>query len=288
MERIFRYLISSLFIVMFIILFCVNIKAQPINPDGGFEEATLGPKTGSDIPGWTLFGGDALADFEIMDDEIFEGDKSLSIIVSNLGTNAWDIQVVNEPFDVESNTTYYYSVWIIADIEGSIVDFTVGDPSYQEWGRAGQVAIGTEWQQVTFEFTTPVGAISGRAPIHFGETANQPFLPVGYYVDDLEITTEPVGVNDKNGIPYKFSLKQNYPNPFNPITTIVFTLPERSDIRLVLVNILGNVVKEIASGNYGAGEHRIKLDASGLSSGIYFYRLEAGSFSSTKKLILMK
>ena len=288
MERVFRFITSSFFILLLFFI-VVNIKAQPINPDGGFEDATPGTKTGSDIPGWSLLlGGAATADFEIVNDEIFEGDNSLSVITSNLDSNPWDIQVVNEPFDVESNTTYYYSIWIIADIEGSIVDFTVGDPSYQEWGRAGQVSIGTEWQQVTFEFTTPVGATTGRAPIHLGELANQPFLPIGYHIDDLEITTEAVGVNNKNNIPYKFSLKQNYPNPFNPVTTISFTLPEQSDIHLVLVNVLGNVVKEITSGSYGAGKHRIKLDASGLSSGIYFYKLEAGSFNSTKKLILLK
>jgi hypothetical protein len=85
-----------------------------------------------------------------------------------------------------------------------------------------------------------------------------------------------------------FALHQNYPNPFNPSTTIKFTLPQRSDIRLVLVNVLGQVLKEIATGNYSAGSHQVTLDASHLASGIYFYELQAGSFSETKKLVLMK
>jgi glucuronoarabinoxylan endo-1,4-beta-xylanase len=95
-------------------------------------------------------------------------------------------------------------------------------------------------------------------------------------------------VDNKPLTPIEFSLSQNYPNPFNPSTTIKFTLPQRSDIRLVLVNVLGQVLKEIATGNYSAGSHQVTLDASHLASGIYFYKLQAGSFSETKKLVLMK
>jgi len=83
-------------------------------------------------------------------------------------------------------------------------------------------------------------------------------------------------------------LSQNYPNPFNPTTTIAFTLPERSSIQLLLYDPLGTVVKEIASGDFEAGLHEVKLNASDLASGIYFYKLQAGSFLSAKKLVLMK
>jgi len=83
-------------------------------------------------------------------------------------------------------------------------------------------------------------------------------------------------------------LSQNYPNPFNPTTTVAFTLPQRSNIKLLLYDVLGKVVKEIASGDFEAGLHEVKLDASGLSTGIYFYKLEAGSYVNTKKLVLMK
>jgi hypothetical protein len=88
--------------------------------------------------------------------------------------------------------------------------------------------------------------------------------------------------------PEAFNLKQNYPNPFNPVTTIDFSLPVKSDVRLVLVNSLGQVVKEMARGPYSAGDHRIRLDASDLTTGVYFYRLEAGAFVSVKKLVVMK
>ncbi len=95
-------------------------------------------------------------------------------------------------------------------------------------------------------------------------------------------------VKSFSGTPESFNLMQNYPNPFNPTTTIKFTLPQRSDVRIVLINVLGQVLKEIAKGNYSAGSHQVTLDASRLASGIYFYKLQAGSLSDTKKLVLMK
>jgi acyl-CoA thioesterase-1 len=88
--------------------------------------------------------------------------------------------------------------------------------------------------------------------------------------------------------PGRFALHQNYPNPFNPITTIEFSLPVRSDVHLVLVNMLGQVVKVIADGNYTAGHHRVRLDASDLATGVYFYRLETSGFVDVKKLSLIK
>lgn len=95
-------------------------------------------------------------------------------------------------------------------------------------------------------------------------------------------------INDDNNIPEEFKLAQNYPNPFNPITTITFTLPERIDVKLMLIDILGREVMIIESGIFEAGEHKVILNAINIPSGVYLYRLQAGSFVSTKKLILMK
>ncbi len=81
---------------------------------------------------------------------------------------------------------------------------------------------------------------------------------------------------------------QNYPNPFNPTTTIEFTLPAKDNVHLTLVNNLGQMVKELASGVFSAGRHEVVVDASNISSGIYFYRLQAGSFVDVKKLIVSR
>jgi hypothetical protein len=110
-----------------------------------------------------------------------------------------------------------------------------------------------------------------------------------YYNVGTTVTLTPTGVEQSpNELPTIYSLSQNYPNPFNPSTNIEFTLPVRSDVRLMLVNVLGQVVKEIATGNYNAGTHQVTLDASSLASGVYFYKLQTANFSDVKKLVLMK
>ena len=92
---------------------------------------------------------------------------------------------------------------------------------------------------------------------------------------------------NNNNLPTQFALDQNYPNPFNP-TTIQFALPKTSNVHLVVYNILGQVVANLADGNYNAGYYKINFDASNLASGIYFYSLKAGDFVSVKKLMLLK
>ena len=89
-------------------------------------------------------------------------------------------------------------------------------------------------------------------------------------------------------LPETFQLNQNYPNPFNPVTTIQYGLPEAADVQLELYNILGQRVAVLVSETLQAGYHTVSLDASGLSSGVYLYRLTAGSFTQTRKLTLMK
>jgi len=85
-----------------------------------------------------------------------------------------------------------------------------------------------------------------------------------------------------------FSLSQNYPNPFNPTTMISFFLPIRSFTSLKVFDILGREVSTLVSGELMAGPHTQQWNAEHMSSGLYFYRLQAGSFSATKKLLLLK
>jgi hypothetical protein len=89
-------------------------------------------------------------------------------------------------------------------------------------------------------------------------------------------------------IPEGFELSQNYPNPFNPTTTIKFALPQREYVTLRIYNTLGQEVATLHEGELQAGTFETTWDAKGLASGMYFYRLQAGSFASTKKLLLLK
>ena len=103
-------------------------------------------------------------------------------------------------------------------------------------------------------------------------------------VVDIMVGVEP----SANNIPGKFSLKQNYPNPFNPSTIINFTLPKLTNINLSILNITGKVVSTLINGNKNPGSYSIKWDGTNYASGIYFYRLQAGDFVDTKKMILLK
>ncbi|HOT97953.1 MAG TPA: T9SS type A sorting domain-containing protein [bacterium] len=85
-----------------------------------------------------------------------------------------------------------------------------------------------------------------------------------------------------------YSLEQNYPNPFNPSTTIEFVLPKSDFVMLKVFNLLGEEVATLVSEQRAAGIHRHNWDASGLANGIYLYRLEAGEFVQSKKLVLMR
>ncbi|MBK7499522.1 MAG: T9SS type A sorting domain-containing protein [Ignavibacteriales bacterium] len=88
--------------------------------------------------------------------------------------------------------------------------------------------------------------------------------------------------------PKDFALYQNYPNPFNPSTTIKFALPVKTNLSLSVYNTLGEKVAEIFNGELEEGYHEMMFNASGLSSGIYFYKIESENYSATKKLMLLK
>jgi alpha-tubulin suppressor-like RCC1 family protein len=92
----------------------------------------------------------------------------------------------------------------------------------------------------------------------------------------------------ENGIPQEYSLNANYPNPFNPSTTISFELSAMSDVKLTIYDMNGKIVSTLINNAMPAGYHETSWDASDLSSGIYFYRLQAGDFVDTKKMIFMK
>lgn len=99
--------------------------------------------------------------------------------------------------------------------------------------------------------------------------------------------TTSVGQNDEI-FPTSYSLSQNYPNPFNPSTTIKYALPEASHVNLCVFSVLGQRVSLLVDGKQEAGYYEVNFDASGLTSGVYFYRLQAGHYIETKKLILLK
>ena len=90
------------------------------------------------------------------------------------------------------------------------------------------------------------------------------------------------------GSPASYALDQNYPNPFNPSTTISYALPAGSNVKLVIYNSLGQEVRTLVNGFEAAGIHKINFNALNMTSGMYFYKIEAGSFTQVRKMILLK
>ena len=100
---------------------------------------------------------------------------------------------------------------------------------------------------------------------------------------------QPVGIDDKLSSQIEnYNLLQNYPNPFNPITNISYSLPRSGYVSLIIYNILGDEVARLVDGFQQSGEYNAIWNASNVSSGIYFYRLNSGVFTETKKMVLLK
>ncbi len=98
---------------------------------------------------------------------------------------------------------------------------------------------------------------------------------------------------DSDKLPNSFSMEQNYPNPFNPTTEIRFSVPVRSDIQLKVYNLSGQTVRTLVDASLGAGEYVTSWDGTDkfgyqVASGVYFYRIEAGTFSQARKMVLLK
>jgi hypothetical protein len=107
---------------------------------------------------------------------------------------------------------------------------------------------------------------------------------------DYDGTTENVGSVEIiiNNTPNEYSLLQNFPNPFNPSTIIRFTVPERTKVVLRVYDVLGKEVAELINDIKSPGRYEVEFDPYGLPSGIYFYTVQAGKFTDSKKMILLK
>jgi hypothetical protein len=108
---------------------------------------------------------------------------------------------------------------------------------------------------------------------------------------DFKVTyelTNPVYVANQNTAPVEFKLNQNYPNPFNPTTTISYSIAKSGKVSLKVYDLLGREVTTLINEDQAAGDYRVTFNAGNLSSGVYFYTMQAGNFSESRKLILLK
>jgi len=230
------------------------------------------------------------------------GNYSNNATVTMTLTDAIDISGYTNPrlsywtkFDIESNYDYGQvdvstnngSSWV--PLAGEYTEPGVGN--FQPTGEPVYDGIISNWVQ---ERISLANYLSSEVKIRFQLRSDGGVREDGWYVDDIGILiyTIPTSSKDNGATVTKFELEQNYPNPFNPSTKIKYSIPpniqrEISNVSLKVYDVLGNVVATLVNEDKSAGNYEIEFNASNLSSGIYYYRLVAGSFTDTKKMNLL-
>jgi len=131
----------------------------------------------------------------------------------------------------------------------------------------------------------PVPQQAGRSFVVTVKVSDGSLFDIKSYT--LKVADDVVGV-EVEGMPTEYTLLQNYPNPFNPSTTIYFGIPKESSVKISVFNILGQEVTTLLNKTLNAGFHKVTFDASGLNTGMYIYKIEAGSFVEVKKMLYVK
>ena len=149
-------------------------------------------------------------------------------------------------------------------------------------------SVTTEWAEYSNTQTLPDGTafIQAVVVIHGADGAPE----AAYGIDDVRliIETETSVEGEVSEIPQKFELAQNYPNPFNPSTTISYSIAKEGNVSLKIFDVLGQEVASIVNEFQKVGNYKVSFNATQLATGIYFYRIQSGSFTNVKKMMLIK
>jgi aminopeptidase N len=211
-----------------------------------------------------------------------------------------DFQVVAESVSGQ-NLNYFFQEWIYGE---NYPKYTVGWNKTLVGGDVYQISLNIYQNVNTIPayFTMPVQikvntSLGDTIVTLFNNAQTQNFQfqvngfptsivfdPGNWILKDLLGITE---VKNEN-LPTSYSLEQNYPNPFNPYTIIEYSLPRNGFVTLKVFNVLGKEVATLVNGQVEAGNYKVNFNALNLNSGVYFYKLESGSFVDTKKMILLK
>jgi len=248
------------------------------------------------------------------------------VFAYNISTNTWTTKTSNSAtgtWDM-SSIKYNNEFYIIGWSDSAFYKYT---PSSDQWtrlanspypvgacafgiinnliycvgGNAGGATTASYKSIIVYDITTNSWAVDAQelsSKRHWMATAE---YKGGLYVvggidsvaQAVDIVEEIVpqgtaGVLKESEMPQDYFLKQNYPNPFNPSTTIEFSIPEQAFVKLEVFNALGEKISLLVSENLSTGTYKYIWDAADQTSGIYFYKLQAGTFAETKKMILLK
>jgi carboxypeptidase T len=209
-------------------------------------------------------------------------------------TNGGVNQMISIPLNVTTYPEVYLSFYQKYALESGY-DYGFVDVSSNNGSSWMRIATfngvdSSSWKLQTYNLTSYVAG-SANMLVRFRDSCDTGTNWDGWYVDNIKITgfnPGPMGVIGNNTIPVKFSLEQNYPNPFNPTTQINYSIAKEGLVKISIYDILGREVKTLVNEVKTPGFYAVDFDGTNLSSGMYFYRMESGSFVDTKKMTLIK
>jgi choice-of-anchor B domain-containing protein len=167
-----------------------------------------------------------------------------------------------------AHVSYYTDGYVVFDISDPLNPFIAGN-----YDTSPGIGFGGVW---------------GVYPYYSSGVTIGSDMTNGLYVFKFIPDTTTSVDGSSNDIPSEYTLKQNYPNPFNPVTVISYSLPQQSSVLITLYDPLGREVRELVNEDKPAGSYTITFNAGDIPSGIYFYRITAGDFTETKKMVLMR
>lgn len=235
---------------------------------GSFQDDELAKSVAIQSDGKILVGGSSVLGFSLIR---YENASTLPVeLTSFSGSSNSGIVTLNWKTATETNNMGW-------EIERRQNPLNPPLKNGENWEKIGFVAgKGTTTLVQSYSFQTQMVLTSGNLFRLKQIDADGKFS----YSNEIEINPE------NNSI--EFELSQNYPNPFNPTTTINFNLPKSGKVVLKVFDVLGKEVTVLENGYKDSGRHSVNFDGSSLSSGLYFYKLDVGLFSQTKKLHLLK
>ncbi len=257
-------------------LFEINVPAVVAN--GGFEQGTAN---------WTLF---SAAPNGIHFSSVPSG-PSGSFAKVHINATSNNMQVYQTYFPLTAGTKYRLAFDAYSPTSRRVfVTVHKHNAPYGSYGFGEWIQLGPNWTRYERQFTA--GGFSGtttdtRLRFYFVYACA---AGDDYYFDNVSLVQVLAKAEEDQVVerPTAFLLEQNYPNPFNPMTTIRFSIPTASNVSLKIYNTIGQEVATLIDGLRPAGEYTHEFDATSMSSGLYFYRLEAGGLSDVKKLMVLK
>ncbi len=153
------------------------------------------------------------------------------------------------------------------------------------WSSSSAPTLGAQVKD-TVTFTIPSGVVKENCElIAFVQDDDTKEVLVA---NKVNLANQPNAIDESGMQPLTFALEQNYPNPFNPVTFIRYAIPHAAHVELILFDVTGKKIRTLIDSYQSAGEHQLRVDGSNLASGLYFYRIKAGKFQATKKMILLR